>query len=409
MATHATSCRGLSDKPVLTPSQPLPTACASNSRYQFTVYAPLQRDGHFPDAPRRTGNASAPEPESFAPSSLEALDDLIASLPPKTLAPLKRAPKQGQLSYAQRQVCDFGVGWPQCFGIARSHGMPLACTVAGCSNACWRISLQAVPRSSTRNLTLQTPTAGGLPPCGCGADGDADQRLKSQLPRGVGHLPTGGAPLYQCGFKARHIAATASDKPALAGHSPDGHNQHCSCKRCASSMNRPAMLHIFLYCCHVILGELCVVGPGDRCTIAMRVERRADSNYDMACSRATTRGPSSSANPKCRRATCTCRDLGCTAVTALCARAGGCAGASAAASAGARGAGGASPRQGCSPRPGSGAAPRAGGSSRCVRNSLGGVQGKTGCLQRRQSRFECGHILCMGCALRYALSAAGHA
>lgn len=79
-------------------------ACAPIRPPRTAVYAPLQREGHFPDSqhgPR--GQGAVPEP--FAPQTLPALDGLMASVPRRMLVPKLQIPcPPAKLSYRERQV-----------------------------------------------------------------------------------------------------------------------------------------------------------------------------------------------------------------------------------------------------------------------------------------------------------------
>jgi hypothetical protein len=93
------------------------------------VYAPLQRDGHFPDAHCRAGPGAALDPESFEPSTLAALDGVVATLPRRAREFRPRAPRpSGQLSYAERQVRAAKLGQR----VRSSLNSPQAGCVASC-------------------------------------------------------------------------------------------------------------------------------------------------------------------------------------------------------------------------------------------------------------------------------------
>jgi hypothetical protein len=80
--------------------------------YGSPVYAPLQREGRFPDAIKPSaaagGTAGAaarelPDIQSLAPSSLAGLQELQASLPARALQPKLHRPKPpAKLNYSQR-------------------------------------------------------------------------------------------------------------------------------------------------------------------------------------------------------------------------------------------------------------------------------------------------------------------
>jgi hypothetical protein len=79
----------------------------SNGIAAATVYAPLQRDGCFPDEPHTGGAVSVSAAcEALTPPMLGALDALEASLPRRALEPATRlhfqSTRHGQ--YQERQV-----------------------------------------------------------------------------------------------------------------------------------------------------------------------------------------------------------------------------------------------------------------------------------------------------------------
>jgi len=72
------------------------------AQYSSSMYAPLQREGRFPDS----GPAGKPvETEGFAPATLQGLSELEATLPAKMIVPRTTAPprKPARLDYAGRK------------------------------------------------------------------------------------------------------------------------------------------------------------------------------------------------------------------------------------------------------------------------------------------------------------------
>jgi hypothetical protein len=67
--------------------KPQPNPPHTSLPYLRTVYAPLQRDGTFPDnCPQRAAELAL-DPDSFAALPLGALNSLEASLPKRLLSP----------------------------------------------------------------------------------------------------------------------------------------------------------------------------------------------------------------------------------------------------------------------------------------------------------------------------------